>query len=141
MRETHPELYKSMNLKNGFPQLYYQFLYNVIHKDLQKIIIPFPTTSLIASKYLKSKNIKANLIYIDGSHEEFDVYSDLVNHYELLEKGGIIFGHDINRESVRNAVTKFAEEKKLKLDARPKENFWIYNKKNKKSFWQKLYQS
>jgi len=77
-RINYGDFYRSMRFKNGYPQMYYQFIYNVINNGFKDIIVPFPTTSLIAAKWLRLKKIKADLIYIDGSHEEEDVYQDLI---------------------------------------------------------------
>ena len=63
--------------KNGYPQVYYQFLSNVVHNEVQEYINPFPSTSLIAARYFEKNDIKADLIYIDGSHDYEDVIADL----------------------------------------------------------------
>ena len=96
--------FNDLNLKNGYPSLYYQFLYNVIHSKLEDIIVPFPNTSSIVAKYLKTNDIKANLIYIDGSHDETDVYYDLINYYDVLNNNGVMFGDDYVFDSVKRSV-------------------------------------
>lgn len=103
---------RDLKLKNGYPQVFYQFLSNVVHKGMEDIIIPFPTTSEIAHRFFKKNNIMAQLIYIDASHEEGDVYRDIKNFYELLLPGGIIFGDDYNTSwpGVQLDVKKFSEE-------------------------------
>lgn len=120
---------RNLLLKNGYPQIYYQFLSNVVHNKLQDYIIPFPNTSYAGSKYFKYMNIKADLIYIDASHEEDDVYSDLKNYYQILNQGGIIFGDDFTDYwiGVKNAVNKFSKELGLKYDIL-ENNFWIISK-------------
>jgi predicted O-methyltransferase YrrM len=115
--------------KNGYPQIYYQFLSNVVHTNTQDIILPFPCTSLIAARFFKNKKISADLIYIDASHDEFDVYHDIKNYYSLLSENGIIFGDDyITFPGVALAVNKFTEEMNLSLNL-TEHNFWIINKK------------
>jgi len=106
---------KNLIPKNGYPQIYYQFLSNVIHKGLQNYIIPFPNTSLIAARYLKNNNITSKFIYIDGSHNEQDVLMDLNNYWKLLESGGIIFGDDYKWGSVKRAVDTFVTNNMLKI--------------------------
>ena len=109
---------RNLLLKNGYPQIYYQFLSNVIHNNLENIIMPFPNTSENGYRYFKYSNITAQLIYIDASHEEDDVYKDLNNYYELLENGGVMFGDDYigNWPGVINSVNRFAQEKNIKLE-------------------------
>src|SRR6185312_6218941 len=48
-RETEPESYQAMRFKNGWPQLYYQFLANVVRHGLQEVITPLPPTSATAA--------------------------------------------------------------------------------------------
>lgn len=69
-----------------------------------------------------------DMIYIDGDHSEEGVYSDLIISHQKIKKNGWIVGHDLalnkakcqnnwDFTGVRNAVTRFCEEKKLKIDA------------------------
>ena len=111
--------------KNGYPQVYYQFLSNVVHNDVQDYIDPFPSTSLIAARYFEKNNIKADLIYIDGSHDYEDVVADLKSYWPLVNDGGIMFGDDYNPEQwpgVVKAVDEFSD--KIKQE----DGFWILTK-------------
>lgn len=119
---------RNLILKNGYPQIYYQFLSNVVHRGVQDTIIPFPNTSVIASRYFKNNNIIPNMVYIDASHDELDVYYDIKNYYDILSKGGVIFGDDFNNwKGVSNAVKKFCKEanKDFKIE---EGNFWVIEK-------------
>jgi len=119
---------RNLLLKNGYPQIYYQFLSNVVHNKLQDVIIPIPNTSTIGFKYLNWLGIRPELIYIDASHEEEDVYLDLKNYYNLLADDGIIFGDDFNSwVGVKNAVSIFCKEKNLNFEIF-ENNFWIIRK-------------
>lgn len=116
---------RNLNLKNGYPQIYYQFINNVKHHNVQDVILPFPNTSYIAYQYFLNKNITADLIYIDASHDELSVYNDLTNYYQILNKDGIIFGDDYNNWSgVKLAVDKFTSENHLVLKIED-DNYWI----------------
>lgn len=120
---------RNLLLKNGYPQIYYQFLSNVVHTGLQDIILPFPNTSENGFRFFKSKNIKAELIYIDASHEEDDVYKDVKNYFQLLNDGGIMFGDDYNKSwpGVVNSVNRFANENGLTVEVH-ENNFWLIRK-------------
>jgi hypothetical protein len=101
---------RNLRYKNGYPQVYYQFLSNVIHNEVQDYITPLPTTSLIAARWFKKEGITADLIYIDASHDYEDVRSDLEAYWPLLNEGGIIFGDDYNENQwpgVVGAVDEF----------------------------------
>jgi hypothetical protein len=119
---------RNLLLKNGYPQIYYQFISNVIHSGVQDIILPFPNTSDIAFKYFLYNNIKANLIYVDASHDEDDVYRDIKNYYQLIENNGIIFGDDYyGWPSVNKAVNNFLTRNNVKHTVL-ENNFWIIKK-------------
>jgi hypothetical protein len=74
-----------LNYNNGYPTLYHKFISNVILNDVQDIIYPFPYPSATAFKILNKlfnkHNIKADFIFVDGSHEEIDVYLDLYYYF------------------------------------------------------------
>jgi hypothetical protein len=112
--------------KNGYPQVYYQFLSNVVHNNVSDYIIPVPNTSAIGAKYLSYNNIKAKLIYIDASHEEEDVYNDVLAYSQLIEPGGIIFGDDYQSgwPGVQNAINKYSSENNKHLEIIDN-NFWV----------------
>ncbi len=129
-RDQNPGLYKALRHRQGFPSIYDQFLFNVIHAGLQEIIIPFPQTSLIVSRWLSRRGVRAKLIYIDGSHDAEDVALDLKNYYTILADGGMIFGDDYNSadEGVPRAVKQFTAEKRLALTLKENGQFWVIQK-------------
>lgn len=102
-----PELRKHMELENGFPTFYKRFMTNIVKAECESMVVPLPMPSQIAAKYLKAYSLKADLIYIDGSHEQKDVYDDLTAYWDLLAPGGAIFGDDWTWDSVSNAVKAF----------------------------------
>ena len=55
---------RNLLLKNGYPQIYYQFLSNVVHHGLEDYILPIPNTSENGFRFLKSNNIMAEIIYM-----------------------------------------------------------------------------
>jgi hypothetical protein len=112
--------------KHGYPTIYYQFLSNVVHENLQDTIIPIPTPSNIGSKILIRKNIKADLIYIDGSHEYEDVLQDIKNYSCLLNLNGIMFGDDYNKSwpGVKQAVDEYVNNNKNIIFKIYENNFW-----------------
>ena len=117
---------RDLMLKNGYPQVYYQFLSNVVHNNCQDIIIPVPQTSTIAARWFRKQAIEAELIYIDGSHDEPDVYDDLCNYYDLCT--GVIFGDDWRHfADVERAVTRFCKERNITFEV-VDDNFWVIKK-------------
>lgn len=119
---------RNLLLRHGYPQIYYQFLSNVIHNGLQDTILPFPNTSENGFRYFRDIKMTADLIYIDASHEEEDVYKDVNNYFTLLNNGGIIFGDDyVSWVGVKKSIDRFVKEKNLTLEVL-ENNFWVIKK-------------
>lgn len=118
--------------KNGYPTFYYNFLANMCYSDLQNNIIPFAypsiTAAIILQRVFEKNKLLADMIYIDGSHEYWDVILDLTNYYPLAKQGGLIFGDDWTCLDVRNAVTDFVNEHELKLSVHPNQVHWFIRK-------------
>ena len=97
--------------KNGYSQVYYTFLNNVVYEKCEDYIIPCPNTSLYWYKKFQKMNLKADLIYIDVSHIYEDVYADISHYSNLLSPNGIIFGDDFTwAEGVKKAVERYCLE-------------------------------
>jgi hypothetical protein len=108
--QNDPERYLSLQLRHGYPTVFYQFLANVCHQGFQDRIVPFPQTASVAASWLRYYGISADMIYLDASHEEEDVYLDLFNYWDSLCANGILFGDDYSWDGVRLAVNRFANE-------------------------------
>jgi hypothetical protein len=106
------------HFENGTSVMYDQFVINMIVNKVDDIIVPIPNTTRQAFDILQWKNISADLIYVDASHEMMDVYDDIMMYSKLLRKGGFLFGDDYRSwEAVRKGA-HMAEEKlggKLKV--------------------------
>ena len=79
-------------------------------------------------KVFQENQLKADMIYIDGSHEYWDVILDLTNYYPLAKQGGLIFGDDWTCADVRNAVNDFVKEHDLNLQVHPNQVHWFIRK-------------
>jgi hypothetical protein len=129
-----PEIWGNSNLaaanprRHGYPQVYYQFLANVVAHGRQTRITPVVATSRLGASALRQANVAAELIYIDASHDYLDVKFDLQFYWPLLAPGGVMFGDDYTSfPGVRVAVEEFARE--LKLEAEVVDDiFWVIEK-------------
>ena len=63
-----------------------------------------------AANYLRTEN-PIGFVYIDASHEQDDVASDIAAWWPMVKSGGILAGHDFDEEhsGVMAAVKSFAE--------------------------------
>ena len=113
-----PDRHGSLGLRHGYPTLYYQFLANVCRAGRQQTITPFPVPSITAAQWFALHGLRADLIYVDGSHEEEDVYQDLVAWWDVLRPAGVLFGDDWSWDGVRLAVQRFATENHLAITHR-----------------------
>lgn len=121
-----PEHFLSMPKQNGFPQIYGEFLQNVVNHGHQDRILPLPLPSLQAIQVLRSLYPKgADVIYVDAAHEYLPVYLDIVHYWDYLKVGGRYLGDDYteNWPGVKQAVNQFATERSLHLDVI---NDWVW---------------
>jgi hypothetical protein len=111
---------ESLRLRNGYPQLYFTFLTNVIQHRLTEIIIPLPATSENAATILFNRKIRPDLVYIDATHEYGAVKRDLHLYWQLLSDDGVLLGDDyLEWPGVTQAANDFAQEQGLLLAGRP----------------------
>ena len=99
---------RNLNLKHGYPQIYYQFISNIINEGFINSVIPIPLPSNVAWQLVPD----ADLIYIDGSHEYEDVKNDIVTYKKKLKQGGVIFGDDYGNDEfpgVKQAVLELTK--------------------------------
>jgi predicted O-methyltransferase YrrM len=85
---------RNLMKEHGYPQCYYQFLSNIIHRGCSNRIIPIPAPSEIAAEVLTYRGVVADLIYIDAGHSCNEVLRDIENYRPLLRNGGVMFGDD-----------------------------------------------
>jgi hypothetical protein len=122
----HTERYDALGLVNGYPTVYYQFLANMMHLGNQDVVVPFPQTSTLAGRWLRSHGVEAQLVYIDASHEYDDVLSDMNIYWDIVSRGGIMFGDDYWIDDIRRAVSDFSISKRIKIESN--DRFWILKK-------------
>lgn len=135
-----PEHYDTLKLHNdnelcwvnGYPQLYHKFISNIILHNVQDIIIPVPLPSTIAykvlRKVLKKVDIEFDFAFIDGSHEEMEVYIDLLYYNSLLKTNGVLCGDDWAWTSVKNDVEKFCSLQKKNVTLMNNQIHWFIHK-------------
>lgn len=112
-----PEVRQSLRLENGYPQMFWQFVANVVASGHVGRIRHLPMTSSAAAQLLSGYGVIADAIYIDAGHNELEVYSDLLSYWPLLKPGGIFFGDDYSDSwpGTVKAVNRFAAETGFKL--------------------------
>lgn len=93
---SDPRTYGSFKMRNGYPQVYYTFLNNIVCAGLQDVVIPFPSTSYVASEWFRKRNIQPDLVYIDATHEYDEVSRDIRQWFAVLREGGVMIGDDYN---------------------------------------------
>lgn len=107
-------------IRDGRSTSYFQFMVNVKSKIEEGVIglrhiIPLAVTSEVGARYLTALKAMPDIVYLDSAHEQDMTYMELTLYYALLPKGGVIYGDDFSWDSVHRDVTRFADERKLKL--------------------------
>ena len=101
--------------RNGYPQLYYTFLNNVVCSGHEDMIIPFPNTSENAAVVFAQLGIKADLIYVDASHEHDAALRDFRAYWPLVsDRGAMICDDFLSWPGVTSALGHFVRENKIK---------------------------
>lgn len=107
----------SLNLKDGYPTVFYTFTKNVKKLGHNDIIIPFPISSIQALDVMKYYKISADVIYIDAAHEYEPVLKDIEGYWDILNPGGTMIGDDYVSAwpGVIKAVNHFCTSKGLQF--------------------------
>ncbi len=118
---------------HGYPCLYFLFLSNIKRAGVHERVVPVPQTSVTGARFLRAHRVKADLIYIDGSHEWDDPYHDMEEFWHLLRPGGIMFGDDMDFPGVAVSYYRFLMELGLRerIPFKPcvtDKFFWIIRK-------------
>jgi predicted O-methyltransferase YrrM len=115
--------------EHGYPRLYFLFLANVKRAGVHERICPIPQTSINGARLLSAHGIKADLCYVDGSHEHYDPYEDMNAYWKLVRPGGIMFGDDMGFPGVAVSYYRFCLENGLFGQAQiVDKNFWVIRK-------------
>lgn len=99
----------------GGSHMYYMFLGNVMHTNTQHRIIPLQTTSSNGAMALVAHRLRPELVYVDASHANPDVFLDLENYYALLAPGGAIAMDDYQVPAVQTAIHALVDKHGLEL--------------------------
>jgi predicted O-methyltransferase YrrM len=111
---TEPALKPSLQLKGGYPQLYYTFARNVIDAGVEDLVTPLPSPSEGGHTILKHFGAKADLVYIDADHDYAPAKRDMERYLELLGPDGVMIGDDFGCfPGVTQAAKEIAEEHDL----------------------------
>lgn len=91
----------------GLPSSYELFLSNMRQCGVDDRITPLKGHSLEAAAMLAQENVRADLIYLDGGHDEDTVLADLRAYWPLLRSGGVMLGDDLHEiPTVKSALKK-----------------------------------
>lgn len=103
---------KSLKIVDGYPTVFYTFTKNVKSLGHHDVIAPFPISSRQGAHVLNAHRIRADMVYIDGSHEYDQVLSDLHAYWPLLKDNGVLFGDDYSESwpDVVKVVDEFAKQ-------------------------------
>ena len=111
---------------DGRPTVYYQFLANVLEKNLNDTVLPVSMSSIIGARFLQTYLFRPQLIYLDSAHEQGETLIELALYWNILRPGGVLFGDDWDWASVRCDVKKFSYVKNIPIDRSG--NNWMLRK-------------
>ena len=79
----------------GSSQMYFTFLANVLATNTSHRIVPLQSASTNGAMALLAHRIRPNLMYIDASHANPDVFVDYENFFSVLAPGGVMAVDDV----------------------------------------------
>jgi len=128
-----PESRASLLLRGGYPTMFRQFVFNVQARGAEADVFPLPMTSTTAARVLRRLGVVADVVYVDGGHEEEEVATDLALYFQLLRDGGAMFGDDYHPRlsGVIRAVDRFAHEQRISLSVT--DTKWLLRKPVRRS--------
>jgi methyltransferase family protein len=100
----------AMQTLNGYPQIYFTFLSNLVHYDVAEFVVPVPLDSVNASVLAQKEGIQADIIHIDGGHDYLSVKHDLISWWPILAPGGVLLGDDYYTNGQWPGVRKAFDE-------------------------------
>ncbi len=100
-------------------QLHNIFLNNITQAGVDHFIVPRRGPSLEIVNTIPNNSL--DIVFIDGDHSQKGCYADMVAWMPKVKHGGRFLGHDAmeHQGMVRDAVTQFCEERKLKYSITP----------------------
>lgn len=103
------------------PTLYQQFLSNMCHKKVAHKVIPLRMKTIEAAAAL---SVTPDFIYVDASHDEESVYTDITLWYPKLAVEGILCGDDWDCTDVQKAVKRASKQYGQSITSH--NNFWTF---------------
>ncbi len=106
--------WRFLRLNKGRPTIYDRFLANVQAAGHADVILPIATSSIVGLKLIQRLFDEGRIpgvptvIYLDSAHEQDETFLELTNCWNVLPKGGILFGDDWAWGPVKHDVMKFA---------------------------------
>jgi glycosyltransferase involved in cell wall biosynthesis len=107
-----PEFFAALSFQNGWPQLFYKFINNVLSQQVADYVVPFPLDSANAAVLLERIALRPSVIHLDAAHDFESVTHDLRRWWPLLLPGGVLIADDYDPEGkvwpeVQAAVNAF----------------------------------
>ena len=100
----------------GAPTDFACFAGAVKRSQARDLVVPLRLPSHMAARLLYHRNVRADLIYVDGSHDYSNVLEDLEAFTPLLQGPcGVLFGDDYHIPNVRAAVDQWANRTRQQL--------------------------
>lgn len=115
--------YDELEMKNGYPRIYYSFMSAIMNSGLSDVVVPFAMTSVGAADVLHQLKISADIVFIDAGHTYEDVSMDITSWSKIVKSDGLLVGDDIGFPGVKKAVEEFSTKRGNRYVRRNR--YWI----------------
>jgi hypothetical protein len=99
---------EKLSLSDYGPTFFDDFLRNVWDSGLQNRILPFRATSSSALPFFDKQGLRFDVIYVDGAHDTYSVFTDGVGALKITSENGLVCGDDFYWSSVRHGLRLLA---------------------------------
>ena len=106
-KHKHSTYFDSSITVAGHDFMYFVFLANVLFHNVTHRIIPMQSSTSNSFVSMIAHNIRPDIIYLDASHANPDVFIDLEGTWTILNNDGLLICDDYNILPVKNSIDTF----------------------------------
>lgn len=123
---------KKLAFRAGQPRIFEMWMNNILRHGLQKTVLPWRVTSLVAADFLHYLPWKVDFIFLDSAHSLGETFAEIAAFWGALDVGSYIFGDDYLYNSypgVKHDVDLFCKMYEVTLLKSKSERIWGFQKK------------
>lgn len=111
----------NQNTENAFPihgrsSYHQQFITNIVMNNLTENVVPFPSSTIAAARFLFENRIVSQIIFFNHIYSEGEHYINLELYWTILENGGLFIGENWQWPQIRCNLYRFVQSKNVSVN-------------------------